>query len=226
MILDDDFRTLRENARARTTTDWDVDIITAAQDEIHRLRLDRDLWRSEAADRGVLAAEVEAYQAEIERLRTEHERIMRDILRDWAEDRAEVARLRAKQTEMNRRLTKAEAHVETTIEDCRRQGVSVGRGLANAGYMAMRARAEKAEAEVAAFKEWKSESVWVAEVQRIKAERDALRVEFESERIARERMQRALFRVKALRVYSNDADGLGRPYIYEDELDAALRGDA
>lgn len=62
---------------------------------------------------------------------------------------AEVERLRAKHTEMNRRLTKAEAHVETTIEDCRRQGVSIGRGLANAGYVAMRARVEKAEAAIA-----------------------------------------------------------------------------
>lgn len=50
----------------------------------------------------------------------------------------EVERMRAKNTELNRRATKAEGQVSTTIEDCRRQGVSVGRRLANVGYNIVR----------------------------------------------------------------------------------------
>ena len=56
-----------------------------------------------------------------------------------AEKDGVIERLRATNTALNRRATKAEGQVTTTIEDCRRQGVSIGRGLANAGYEALAA---------------------------------------------------------------------------------------
>ena len=49
---------------------------------------------------------------------------------------------------LNRRCTAAEGHVKTTIEDCQRQGVSVGRGLANAGYRLLQQERDAALARV------------------------------------------------------------------------------
>ena len=60
----------------------------------------------------------------------------------------ENAALRARVAEMHRRAQAAESAIGITIADCRREGVSLGRSLANAGYRSMEERAEKAEARV------------------------------------------------------------------------------
>ncbi len=62
---------------------------------------------------------------------------------DAAIERAERADNRA--NEYHRRAQAAEAAVTVTVDDCRRQGVSLGRSLANAGYRALTERAERAE---------------------------------------------------------------------------------
>jgi hypothetical protein len=56
---------------------------------------------------------------------------------------AEVMRLRATNRELNRRATVAEAACRVTVEDCRREGVSLGRSLANAGYATLEAEIER-----------------------------------------------------------------------------------
>lgn len=56
---------------------------------------------------------------------------------------AEVMRLRTTNRELNRRATQAEAACRVTVEDCRREGVSLGRSLANAGYAALEAEIER-----------------------------------------------------------------------------------
>lgn len=50
----------------------------------------------------------------------------------------EVMQLRATVTRLNRRTQAAEKAARTTIEECRRQGVSLGRGLALWGYCELR----------------------------------------------------------------------------------------
>jgi hypothetical protein len=50
-------------------------------------------------------------------------------------------------TEWHRRAQVAEAAVNITIEQCRREGVSLGRVLANAGYRRMEERIAELEAE-------------------------------------------------------------------------------
>ncbi|MBT8200065.1 MAG: hypothetical protein KJO36_06075 [Acidimicrobiia bacterium] len=54
----------------------------------------------------------------------------------FARERAdELDRLRETNRRLNRRAQIAEAAARVTIEDCKRQGVSLGRVLANAGYL-------------------------------------------------------------------------------------------
>ncbi len=68
---------------------------------------------------------------------------------------------RATNTRLNGRLTKAEAAMRTTIEDCMRQGVPIGRRLANAGYLMERARAEQAEAALDRVRALASQSYYI-----------------------------------------------------------------
>jgi DNA repair exonuclease SbcCD ATPase subunit len=56
--------------------------------------------------------------------------------------------LRGQLTEMHRRAQRAEAAAKTTIEDCEKQGVSLGRTLANEGYDAMKAENASLKARV------------------------------------------------------------------------------
>jgi len=73
---------------------------------------------------------------------------------------ADLAKFRTTNRELNARATKAEAAMLVTVADCRRQGVSLGRVLANAGYAMMEARVVAAEAEVARLT--KREEMWSA----------------------------------------------------------------
>ena len=59
---------------------------------------------------------------------------------------AEVERLREKNRELNRRATRAESVMNVTAEDCRRQGMSLGRALANVAYDSDHAKLEAIEA--------------------------------------------------------------------------------
>lgn len=68
-----------------------------------------------------------------------------------------MERLRSKNTELNRRCTDAEGVARDNVEQCRRQGVSLGRGLAN----------------------WAA-SEWEREAERLQAELDAVRREVKS----------------------------------------------
>lgn len=54
---------------------------------------------------------------------------------------------------LNRRVTQAEAQVMTTVEDCRRQGMSLGRGLANAACARLEEERDAARAKVARVRE-------------------------------------------------------------------------
>ena len=56
------------------------------------------------------------------------------LLEDHARLWERVADLEEQRNAMHRRAQAAEAGVGVTVEDCRRQGVSLGRTLANAGY--------------------------------------------------------------------------------------------
>ena len=53
--------------------------------------------------------------------------------------------------EMRRRAEVAESLLETTVEDCRREGVSMGRALANAAATKARARVEVLEQAVRTY---------------------------------------------------------------------------
>lgn len=73
--------------------------------------------------------------------------------------RRERDEARQQATHYHRRAQKAEALNEKTIDDCRREGVSIGRGLANGGYWMLKDRIEEtakerdaARAELAAAK--------------------------------------------------------------------------
>ena len=59
---------------------------------------------------------------------------------------AEIERLREKNRELNRRATRAESVMNVTAEDCRRQGMSLGRALANVAYDSDHAKLEAIEA--------------------------------------------------------------------------------
>lgn len=74
----------------------------------------------------------------------DHERGVRE------DAETEVLRLRDKVRELNRRAQAAESAVGITIEDCRRQGVSLGRALANAGYAKLAAENADLRAQLAA----------------------------------------------------------------------------
>jgi len=65
-----------------------------------------------------------------------------------AQLKAEIERLRQKNRELNRRLTRAEGAIETTVEDCQRQGVSMGRALANSAATKYKDESEKLSAVV------------------------------------------------------------------------------
>jgi len=60
--------------------------------------------------------------------------------------RAEVEWLREKNRELNRRATRAESVMNVTAEDCRRQGMSLGRALANVAYDSDHTKLEAIEA--------------------------------------------------------------------------------
>ncbi len=60
---------------------------------------------------------------------------------------AENDNLGRKNAKLHRRCQAAESANKTTIEDCKRQGVSLGRALANAGYLQLRAENEQLQAE-------------------------------------------------------------------------------
>lgn len=79
--------------------------------------------------------------------------LVRALVAEVEKLRAEVESLRATNRRLNRRATEAEGQVRTTIEDCRRQGVSLGRGLANAGYAAMEAERDAALNQAAKLQE-------------------------------------------------------------------------
>lgn len=73
---------------------------------------------------------------------------------DVAEDArllvAEVRALRATNSRLNRRAQQAEAAAQVTIEDCKRQGVSLGRLLSAGGYAMRERERDEARADLAA----------------------------------------------------------------------------
>ena len=79
-------------------------------------------WREDCkeceVDRGFISVDLDLES--VAALREERDRLA-----------AEVERLRSKNTELNRRCTDAEGAARDNVEQCRRQGVSLGRGLAN-----------------------------------------------------------------------------------------------
>jgi hypothetical protein len=71
---------------------------------------------------------------------------LREIINGLESTRAENARLRKTNQSLNRRATRAEAACQKTVDDCRSEGVSLGRQLANA-------QCARLEAENAALRE-------------------------------------------------------------------------
>lgn len=63
---------------------------------------------------------------------------------------AEVRALRATNSRLNRRAQQAEAAAQVTIEDCKRQGVSLGRLLSAGGYAMRERERDEARADLAA----------------------------------------------------------------------------
>lgn len=77
-----------------------------------------------------------------------------------AERRArELAEARATNTRLHRRVQAAEAAARTTVEECRRAGVSLGRSLAVWAAGNWRTRAEQAESQLALAFAWGVELV-------------------------------------------------------------------
>ena len=59
----------------------------------------------------------------------------------------DIKRLTEDKQELHRRCQKAEAANQVTIDDCKRQGVSIGRSLANAGYLKLESEIKRLEKE-------------------------------------------------------------------------------
>ena len=82
-----------------------------------------------------------------------------ELLAAYTDIRTQLAAARKERGELRQRVEQAEKAARTTIEDCRRQGVSIGRSLANYACKMERERAEAAERERDAYKANLPESV-------------------------------------------------------------------
>lgn len=78
----------------------------------------------------------------------------RETLQAWDTLRSQLDAVTKERGELRQRVQQAEKAARTTIDDCRRQGVSLGRSLANYACKMERHRAERMERVVEAARRW------------------------------------------------------------------------
>lgn len=108
-----------------------------------RITLREPVDEAEQVDLGAIAQFVKAVGAEFLALRVQE--------RDAAQ--AVAASLRRTNTGLNRRCQRAESAALQNVEECRRQGISLGRSLANFGYSRAERRAEELSSELQAARD-------------------------------------------------------------------------